>query len=111
VLNKQLNETPPRPTGLNSSLSPKVEAVILKCLNKERGQRYQSADDLYEALEELQSPSGGSTSKISVDSSQEIFKSVRANTVMLGDFNDAEETDPHAETMAGWEDPLTPGVL
>ena len=55
VLNKHLNDAPPRPSEIAPGVDvpPALEAVILKCLNKLPEQRYDSAEDLFEALEEV----------------------------------------------------------
>ena len=50
---KQVREMPVRPRALEPSLSPVVEKIILKCLSKNPGQRYQSADELDSALAEI----------------------------------------------------------
>jgi serine/threonine protein kinase len=47
---KQLRESPRRPSEIVSSLSPALEAVILKCLRKNSASRFQSIDDLDSAL-------------------------------------------------------------
>lgn len=106
VLNKQLHEAPPRPGSLREGVSLKLEAVILKCLNKRPQERFATADDLFEALEELQ----GQTGKVSgvPDHSREIVRSLRAETVRLGG---PEDTDPHAETMAGLDELAGPAIL
>ncbi|MFW6053459.1 MAG: protein kinase domain-containing protein, partial [Persicimonas sp.] len=54
ILNKQLHDKPPRPSMAREDIDVPhgLESVILKCLNKDPDQRYQSADDLLEALEE-----------------------------------------------------------
>lgn len=68
VLNMQLNEPPPRPSELLPDLDvpPRLEAVIMKCLNKKRSARYETADDLLEALEDLRIPGGFLTDKTSI---------------------------------------------
>jgi serine/threonine protein kinase len=43
-----LKPTPPR--DLNPALSPAVQDVILRCLEKDPGQRYSSVSDVYDAL-------------------------------------------------------------
>ena len=66
VLNMQLNDAPPRPSEVaeDVNLDPRFEAVIMKCLSKGRAQRYDSADDLLEALEEVRVPTGSTTENL-----------------------------------------------
>ncbi len=42
--------TPPTPSSLNPSLPGYIDAVILKCLEKKKEDRYQSVEELYKAL-------------------------------------------------------------
>src|SRR3989454_1875259 len=48
-----IHKAPPSPRSMKSELSPKLEAVILKCLEKEQAKRYQSARELQSDLERL----------------------------------------------------------
>ena len=56
LIEEILHRHPPRPTQFNSSLSPRLQDVILKCVEKERADRYQSAKELSEDLRRLASP-------------------------------------------------------
>jgi class 3 adenylate cyclase/predicted Ser/Thr protein kinase len=48
---KQVREYPKRPREIVPKLSPPIEAVIWKCLQKDTAKRYQSVDELAAALE------------------------------------------------------------
>src|SRR5262249_19036894 len=50
-----VNEEPVRPTDLVATLSADVEAVCLKCLEKDPAQRYASAQDLADELRRFRS--------------------------------------------------------
>jgi len=47
---EQVHLKPPSPKSWNPNLSPQMEAVVMKCLNKEQGERFESALDLFNAL-------------------------------------------------------------
>lgn len=104
VLNKQLNADPPRPSEVREGIEvpPRLEAVILKLLNKDPAARYESADDLAEALEELHVPGGSSTAKVGIKvTSSDSSPEIRLHTLRFGDL--AESTDAEEEESA---DPL-----
>ncbi len=52
VMQKVLNEPPPKPSATDPRLSPAVDAIVARALAKRREDRYQSAEAFGEALEE-----------------------------------------------------------
>jgi serine/threonine protein kinase len=62
---QHISEPPPPPRSINPELSPAVEAVILKALEKDPQNRYQSGAKLMSALEES-FKGAGSTPKMSL---------------------------------------------
>ena len=52
-----LHQQPVAPRALNARVSPELERIILKCLEKERENRYQSAKELNVDLRRLSAPS------------------------------------------------------
>jgi len=48
---KQVAETPVRPSSINPQVSPALDAVVMRALEKEPGQRFQSADAFIAALD------------------------------------------------------------
>jgi tRNA A-37 threonylcarbamoyl transferase component Bud32 len=53
VIDAHLNTPPPNPADLAHDLPPGLDQIILRCLEKQSDQRFQSADALREALLEL----------------------------------------------------------
>ncbi len=47
---KQVNEQPLPPSQLNPKVDPSLEAIILKCMQKNPADRFQTADELYRTL-------------------------------------------------------------
>jgi serine/threonine-protein kinase len=48
---KQVSETPLRPSSINPQISPALDAVVMRALEKDPGQRFQSADAFIAALD------------------------------------------------------------
>jgi eukaryotic-like serine/threonine-protein kinase len=51
VAMKQVSETPQRPSSINPQVSPALDAVVMRALEKDPGQRFQSADAFTAALD------------------------------------------------------------
>jgi eukaryotic-like serine/threonine-protein kinase len=57
---KQVSQAPQRPSSINPQISPALDAVVMRALEKEPGQRFQSADAFIAALDAaLKDPGGG----------------------------------------------------
>jgi serine/threonine-protein kinase len=63
VAMKQVSQTPQRPSSINHLVSPALDAVVMRALEKEPGERFQSADAFIAALDAaMKDPgSGGGT--------------------------------------------------
>jgi serine/threonine-protein kinase len=51
VAMKQVSQTPQRPGSINPQISPALDAVVMRALEKDPGQRFQSADAFIAALD------------------------------------------------------------
>ena len=62
---KQVTEQPVPPSQVNPAVDPTLESIILKCMEKDPANRYQTADELYRALRDYLTgrmvQTGGST--------------------------------------------------
>ncbi len=60
VAMKQVSQTPQRPSSINPKVSPALDAVVMRALEKDPGQRFQSADAFIAALDTaIKQPSEG----------------------------------------------------
>jgi eukaryotic-like serine/threonine-protein kinase len=60
VAMKQVSQAPQRPSSINPLVSPALDAVVMRALEKEPGQRFQSADAFIAAIDgALKDPGGG----------------------------------------------------
>jgi serine/threonine-protein kinase len=60
VAMKQVSQAPQRPSSINPQISPALDAVVMRALEKEPGQRFQSADAFIAAIDAaLKDPGGG----------------------------------------------------
>ena len=50
VVLKHIQENPPSPQARNPKIDPKISQIVLKCMQKDPKDRYQSVNELYEAL-------------------------------------------------------------
>ncbi len=64
IMMKHVNESPPRPTSVNPSLSPAVEQVVLKALSKKPDDRYQTAAELAQAFQGAINSANGEASTV-----------------------------------------------
>ena len=62
-----IKEEPPEFSGTNSTISPSLERIVRRCLEKQPARRFQSATDLAFALEAPSAPSGPSLYATSPD--------------------------------------------
>jgi serine/threonine-protein kinase len=59
VAMKQVSQVPQRPSSINPQVSPALDAVVMRALEKEPGQRFQSADAFIAALDAALKEPGG----------------------------------------------------
>ena len=61
IASKHINEIPPAPSHANPSVAPEIEYIILKAMEKRVEDRYQTAEEMLDAIYELENPSPEST--------------------------------------------------
>jgi serine/threonine protein kinase len=50
VVLKHIQENPPSPQTRNPKVDPRISQIVLKCMQKDPQNRFQSVNELYEAL-------------------------------------------------------------
>ena len=53
VVLKHVQEKPPAPQSKNPRIDPRIAAIILRCMMKDPNERFQTVNDLYEALTQV----------------------------------------------------------
>jgi beta-lactam-binding protein with PASTA domain/predicted Ser/Thr protein kinase len=89
VAMKQVSQTPQRPSSINPQVTPALDAVVMRALEKEPGERFQSADAFIAALDAaMKDPgAGGGTAAFAA----------LPPVVASPEEAEAEESDPDAE--------------
>jgi eukaryotic-like serine/threonine-protein kinase len=90
VAMKQVSQTPQRPSSINPRVSPALDAVVMRALEKDPGERFQSADAFIAALDAaMRDPgdAGGGTAAFAA----------LPPVVVTPEEAAAEETDPEEE--------------
>jgi tRNA A-37 threonylcarbamoyl transferase component Bud32 len=59
IIEAHLKSEPPDPAEVSSRVSPELAKIILRCLRKQPGERFGTADELRDALTELPTAPGG----------------------------------------------------
>jgi len=72
VMNAILKEEPPELSETNAKISPQLEKIVRRCLEKKPDRRFQSASDLGFALEALSTPSGAALTTNVVDAAKRV---------------------------------------
>jgi serine/threonine-protein kinase len=62
IVLSHIRNPPPAPRSVNPRIPERLEAVILKCIDKDPAQRYQSVGDLLDDLDEVSSQMGSTAS-------------------------------------------------
>lgn len=83
IMTKQLNEPPPPLRDLRGDLPPALEAIVLKALAKKQADRYQTADEMAQAIEDLRA-----TGQVTIDE-EELSDRTRAT---ISDLRRTQET-------------------
>ena len=116
VLNAHLNEAPVPPIEVNAALSPELNRVILRALEKNPADRFQTAQEFHDALKALLEPAAARPAVLLVDQPT-VFASVptfasapSATSAISGGFTPVSPaaTAPPAQSAAAAPPPFAP---
>jgi Tol biopolymer transport system component len=105
VLTAHIAETPAPVSRLRPDLSPSLAAVIMRCLEKQPKNRFQTAKELREQLETVSTPSGGTATTQSMAA-----QSALAPTVTEQDVSAPTKSSEAIPTIATSSAPTQPAA-
>ncbi len=109
VAMKQVTEQPVPPSQINPNVDPQLEAIILKCMQKDPKDRFQTADELYHTLHDYLAgrmqavnnatamlPVAAATTPLSARGSNSTQSMPRMQNTGRGGASEEAEAQPHS---------------
>jgi serine/threonine protein kinase/tetratricopeptide (TPR) repeat protein len=114
VINAILHHPPVPPRALNSRISPELERIILKCLDKDPARRFQSAKELSVDLRRLAEPPLSPVTPSPLSKQGNPYKRVTASVILVslllvivaGAAYWYREKQRHARELAAFKQPV-----